>query len=701
MPKQNIGDIINNSIATVAIPGLPQPLSYLIPPDLYYMVGIGSQVQINLGNRRAIGWVIAKSESDDLSSQQFQLKPILSSVPAFPESLLGLFSWFSGYYCCSLAEAIANAIPSSVSKSTKTEDASAIFYSPDLHPPALTDSQSAAIDELAGAMETASFVPHLLFGVTGSGKTEVYINCINKAIELGKTALVIVPEISLTPQLFRNFSERINDPIAILHSQLAKGERWRAWQSLLRGDIKVAIGARSAIFAPLNNLGVIIVDEEHDASYKQSDGLRYSARDTAIMRAKLNSCPIILGSATPSFESLMNTKRGKYRLIEMPSRVTNRPLPQIEIVNLAKIRRKEMLSKNVSPQLFSALKETFDEGEQAVVLYNKRGFSSFLQCTTCGDVLKCPHCAVSLTYHKNNNLMICHYCDYRSQPLQYCPICRDPRLSSLSDPDGDTKIGEIVHCGAGTERIEEELLELFPDIRIARMDRDTVSQRNAHSRILDAMRSGNADLLLGTQMIAKGHDLPRVTLVGVIDADVGLHFPDFRANERVFQLITQAAGRAGRANLPGRVIVQTREANHPTMVALATGRFKAFVRYELEFRETLNYPPFTRMMRIVISSPHEELAAKTAKELTVSLQKHLEQLKELDDSPSNKLGEILGPTIAPLERIRGRFRHHLIIKSSSSKLLSLLGQHTLTLRKLIRKKDDIRITVDMDPLDML
>lgn len=546
------------------------------------------------------------------------------------------------------------------------------------------------------SLEDERFAPMLLFGVTGSGKTEVYIRAIKKALALGKSALVVVPEIALTPQLVDRFASRIEEPLAVLHSKVGATERWSAWSALIEGKLRVAVGARSAIFAPLQNLGLIIVDEEHESSYKQSDGLRYNARDVAVMRAKFSDCPAVLGSATPSFETLLNAKRGRYQLLELPSRVSSRPMPSIEVVDMRQIKRSEMASENISPHLAKALKETFDKKAQAVILYNRRGFSSYLQCDSCGEVVSCPHCSVAFTYHKRRNSLLCHYCDLKVDVPERCQFCCNPKTTRREEEHkaSDT-IGLLHHRGGGTERVAEEMQALFPEITIARMDRDTVGAKDSYRQILDSMRSGESDVLIGTQMIAKGHDLPGVTLVGIIDADVGLHLPDFRSSEKTFQLITQAAGRAGRGTEPGKVIVQTRQPNHPTIVATLTGRFMAFARFELDQRHGLNYPPWGRLLRVVISSPDLDESYRAAHDTAAACQHYCEEY--LNDETEYSL---LGPSTAPLERLRGRFRWNILIKSNSQRFISQLAGSLNKWRATI-PGDSIRIAVDVDPIDML
>lgn len=577
-------------------------------------------------------------------------------------------------------------------------------------PPSLTALQAGVVDRIGGLLDRKQFAPALLLGVTGSGKTEVYLRAIEKVLAEGGSALVIVPEIALTPQLFDQFESRLSVPPALLHSQVGPGSRWRAWENLLRGKTRVAIGARSAVFAPLNNLRLIIVDEEHESSYKQSDGLRYHARDVAVMRAKFGNATILLGSATPSFETLTNAKRGRYELLELPERVSARPLPAIEIVDLSRIKRRDMPSENLSPQLHTLIGETLEKRGQIIILYNRRGFSSFLQCGTCSEVLICPHCSVTMTFHRGKNRVLCHYCNESSSPPVYCGHCRNPRTSRIErEVDGMSEeeleaFGKLEPRGAGTEKIVDELGEQFPGARIVRLDRDTTTRKDSYRKILGSMRAGDADILVGTQMIAKGHDLPGVTLVGIIDADVGLHAPDFRSSERIYQLITQAAGRAGRGTEPGRVVVQTREPNHPTIVATVTGRFTAFARYELDYRKKLGYPPFRKLLRLIVSCPDSQDAFQAALDTRAALDTigdALAKERAPDAEQRDYAFSVLGPAPAPHEKLRARYRWHILVKAESSRVISHVAGQMHRWSASQTRYSDLRLNVDVDPYDML
>ena len=570
--------------------------------------------------------------------------------------------------------------------------------------PKLSDEQGNAVKKVTESINSQVFSPFLLYGVTGSGKTEVYIRTAREALSAGGAVLLILPEISLTPQIVDQFVSRLDQPIALLHGQVGTTARWNAWEKLRKGEIRVAIGARSAIFAPIPNLKLILVDEEHEPSYKQCDGLRYHARDVAVMRAKFSSCAVILGSATPSFESLLNVKRGRYQLLEMPTRISTRPVPKIEAINLNKIRRKDMPSENLSPQLYQAIEETLRNNKQIVILYNRRGFASYLQCETCSEPIRCPHCSVPLTYHKGKNQLLCHYCNLSMIPPQHCPVCRNPETTRIEvNSAGEQlvsdkkleKVGLLKQRGAGTEKVVGELASLFPSARIVRMDRDTVGKKDSYREILGKMRSGEADILVGTQMIAKGHDLPGVTLVGIIDADIGLHLPDFRASERVYQLITQAAGRAGRGKDPGRVFIQTRSPEHPTLVATIAARFKAFARYELQYRKELEYPPIGRLLRLIVSSTNRTEANLGADLVAEVVRK---TIQKMDEDPTTKL---LGPAPAPYEKLKGRYRWHILVKSNSATIVSQIAAGLNKWKTQNHGFKDFRLTVDVDPGEML
>lgn len=457
----------------------------------------------------------------------------------------------------------------------------------------LTEAQAAVVDAVSGD-EHAAF---LLHGVTGSGKTEVYMHAISNALKRGKNAIMLVPEISLTPQVLRVFRARFGDDVALLHSGLSAGERFDEWRRLLSGRAHVAIGARSAIFAPLSNLGLIIIDEEHDSSYVSESNPRYVTHEVALFRAKYNDCSIVLGSATPSVDSYYKARRGEYELLELPERVNRRALPEIQIVNMCK----EVYAGNggmLSRALETQLRECLERGEQAIIFINRRGYSSYMMCRSCGYVPKCERCDVSLVYHKEERVLKCHYCGNRYAVLDACPKCGSSAI----------KLGFM-----GTQTVVEKLGETFPNAKILRMDNDTTRGKDSHMSILSDFAAKKANILVGTQMIAKGHDFPDVTLVGVIDADMSLHFADYRAVERTYQLITQVAGRAGRDEKPGRVVLQTYTPNHYAYRFAASNNYVGFYEKEINLREVTKYPPFSRIIRVLVTSESEELASRVLK----------------------------------------------------------------------------------------
>lgn len=549
-------------------------------------------------------------------------------------------------------------------------------------PPRLTKKQQEVLNRVIKGIKSGKFSPFLLYGVTGSGKTEIYLRSIEEVIRLGKEAIVLVPEISLTPQLVSRFRSRFGNNIALLHSGLSEGERYDEWRRIKKRKVKIAIGVRSAIFVPFENLGMIIVDEEHETSYKQEEKLRYSARDLAMVRGKFASAVVILGSATPSLESYYNLQIGKLIPLSLPKRIENRPLPLVEVVDMRE-EAKDNSNKGLifSKRLKDTIKETLTRKEQVLLFLNRRGFATFAICEECGLIIKCPNCSVSLVHHFKGGALHCHYCDYSRQMPDLCPECKGGRVQSF---------------GLGTERVEEEVKRLFPYARVARMDRDTTTRKRSHHRILKKFEKGEIDILIGTQMIAKGHDLPGVTLVGVISADTGLGFPDFRASERTFQLLTQVAGRAGRGDLPGKVIVQTFNPGHYSIQQARLHDFVNFYREEIGFRKELNYPPFCRLINLRIISNSKRKAAEYAEDLG-GFSKDLLQ----KNGDYQKYIEILGPVTAPLEKLRGKYRWQMLVKGQKSNLLHSFARQVLQEAPLRIKGSGVTLSVDVDPINML
>jgi primosomal protein N' (replication factor Y) (superfamily II helicase) len=555
----------------------------------------------------------------------------------------------------------------------------------------LNQQQYDATQHIIKAIDQKLAQPILLHGITGSGKTEVYIEAARHALAQKKGVLIIVPEIALTPQLIERFRARLGNQIAILHSGLNKRTRWDSWRALIEKRNCIAIGARSAIFAPVSELGLIIVDEEHDSSYKQSDGLRYNARDLSVVRAKLENCPVVLGSATPSLETYYYAQEKRYHYVPLSYRHQSAGGLKIEIVDLNILKPWDMPTRHISPQLHEALKTTLSAGEQAFILYNRRGFASYLQCEKCDFTCQCPNCSVTMTYHQGNNTLLCHYCSFATVPSVFCPECsQKPRPS-----EGEQQLTypKLEHRGAGTEKIFDELRELFPATVIERLDRDSASDLATYKDILDRLRSKKIQVLVGTQMLAKGHDLPDVTLVGVSDCDVGLHMPDFRASERIFQLLTQASGRAGRGERAGRVLLQTRVPKHQSLLKTLTHDYPGFADYELKSRKAMLYPPFTRLLRIVATSLEREHGIEVLTHIRTVLESANEKIAVIADR-----ARVLGPTTAALQRLKGEYRAHLMIKCLSP---SRLNSFMKLARHATAKVKKVRVTFDVDPQDML
>jgi len=556
-------------------------------------------------------------------------------------------------------------------------------------PHAPTREQQAAINALRAGSAGEIF---LLHGVTGSGKTQVYIELLREVVEQrGQSAIVLVPEIALTPQTVDRFRAVFGDKVAVLHSGLSDGERYDAWLALRTGEKRIAVGARSAIFAPLSDVGAIIVDEEHEGSYKQGETPRYHAREAAIVRARNDGAVLVLGSATPSLESWTNAASGKYRLLTLPDRVAGGRLPDIEIVDLRQLTKRMSASRELhtgampsafgtvfSPELEDALAVRLELREQSIILLNRRGYAAFVQCGACGDVVACPNCSITLTYHRAPERLICHYCLHEEPPRTECARCGGITLRQR---------------GLGTQQVERLLAERYASARIARMDVDTTSGKWAHAEILDRVGRDEVDILLGTQMIAKGLDFPNVTLVGVIDADVGVNFPDFRASERSFQLLSQVAGRAGRGPKGGRVLIQTRLPGHHAVRCAVAHDYEGFIREELPTRLQPPYPPTVRLANIIFSGTSQASTAKLALA-------GAEWLHALLRARGEAGVTIVGPAPCPIERIKKRWRWHLLVKAESPGVLTRVSRYFVE-RFEVPARDGLRMVLDRDPVALL
>jgi len=739
-------------IIEVAIPlHLDRTFHYRVPPELEHQALAGRRAFVPFGRRRMTGYILGEA-TETPPHELKDILEVLDPDPLWTDNELEFFRWVAAYYLHPLGEVLKTALPAGINiqdrkgpnradagvkggKAVKTEavyravascepaphlgsKAAAILdmireggdvpaaelrrrfgaCSPQIKrlvelglvagetrevyrnpfgddvverdtPRHLSARQQAALDAVGAALDRHAFAPFLLHGVTGSGKTEVYLQAIARALDQGKNALVLVPEIALTPQLVQRFRARFGHGIAILHSGLSDGERYDEWRRIRRGQARIVIGARSAIFAPLAGIGIIIVDEEHEASFKQADGLRYNARDLALVRGRMERAAVLLGSATPLVTSRYAAEHGKLALLTLPERVEQRPMPVVELAPMKGV------ATAISPLLTPALEAALAAGEQAIIFLNRRGFATYLVCGECGAPLTCPNCSVSLTYHRQRGQSVCHYCDYAIPAPGTCPACGCQELKEL---------------GAGTERLEHDLRELVPQARILRMDSDTTGGKGSHERLLARMSDHSADILVGTQMIAKGHDFPGVTLVGVVNAEASLAMPDFRAAERTFQLLSQVIGRAGRGELPGRVVVQAQSSDHYAIQCAVRHDGDAFYRQELEFRREVGYPPFSFLACLGFSGTAE----RPVEEHADAMARLLMQLKR----EKGLRVEILGPAPAPLYRLRGRFRRQILLKAPT--------RHDL--RRLIAAwrhsrpaASPIREYVDIDPVDMM
>lgn len=537
-------------------------------------------------------------------------------------------------------------------------------------PLALTSQQQQAISPILSSIESGEHEGYVMFGVTGSGKTEVYMQAVNAVLKKGKEAIVLVPEISLTPQMVNRFKSRFGSDVAVMHSGLGMGEKYDEWRKIHRKEVKVVVGARSAIFAPFENVGIIIIDEEHETSYKQEDTPRYHARDIAMERGRFHQCPVVLGSATPTLETFARASKGVYQLLTMDKRMSEQGMPTVEIVDM----REELREGNrsmFSRDLLEKLQIRLERGEQSVLFLNKRGYSSFVMCRDCGYVVECPHCDISLTYHRINNHLKCHYCGYEEQVHASCPSCESDHFRFF---------------GTGTQKVEEELTKLLPSARVIRMDVDTTSRKGSHEKLLQQFGDRKADILLGTQMIAKGLDFPQVTLVGVLTADTMLNIPDFRSSEKTFQLLTQVSGRAGRHLLPGEVVIQTYSPEHYSVELASTHDYLGFYQKEMLLRKNHQYPPFYYLALVTVT--HQELT----KVVTVT-----ERITSYLEGQLSREAVILGPVSSPIARIKDRYRYQCIIKYKREPNLHHALKSVVEKYQSQMDQEKLAIHIDLNP----
>jgi primosomal protein N' (replication factor Y) (superfamily II helicase) len=725
-------------------------LDYAVPELLAEKIGIGSRVRVPFRERSALGTVVGLLADSDAQGIR-PIEALVGDAPILSEKLIELARWMSVYYCCPIEAVMRSLLPQvirraeiswkkqlfvsaakeigaddieklrrrapkqaelleAVSKLEKPIAAAELLrqtsldnqtlrslekrgfvvlreeaFARDPHADEqfiastdlmLNDEQAAAlaaVEEALVAPEKAR--PILLHGVTGSGKTEIYLQAIQGTLARGKTAIVLVPEISLTPQTVERFKSRFaetQEMVAVLHSHLSEGERHDEWHKIHAGRARIVVGARSAVFAPLENLGLIVVDEEHETSYKQEDAPRYHARDVAVVRAKLEGCAVLLGTATPSLESYHNAIQNKYRLLKLTQRVDNCQMPLIRIVDLRLERRKEKVAAILSEKLRKAITARLEKHEQTILFLNRRGFSTSLLCSNCGEARDCPNCSVALTFHRHAARLTCHLCGHTAAVPKKCPACSQDAL---------------IYSGFGTEKVEANVVHLFPDATVRRMDADSMSRKDAYRETLHAFRAGKIDILVGTQMIAKGLHFPNVTLVGIINADLALHMPDFRAGERTFQLLTQVAGRAGRGETPGEVFVQTYTPFSPSIQFARHHDFAGYFEQELEFRERCDFPPFKHVVLITVRSAHEGRAKLSAETIARRLKEAL---------PAEFI--LSAPSPAPLEKLQSQFRFHILMRGEAIMRLSRLVRETLDKLPL---PEDVVAAVDVDPYQLL
>src|SRR5213595_2672963 len=739
-----------NYVRVIIDRAIQREFDYSVPETLADRIGIGSRVRVPFRDKSALATVLAMPEHSDAKGIR-PIEALVGEAPAISESLLELAKWMSAYYCCPLETVMRSLLPQvirraevgwkkqlfvqplakidsdkidnlrkraprqaelleAIAKLEKPMPAAQLlrktsFDNQTLRALAkrglielreeaverdphaeeqfiettnreLNAEQILALNKITDALaapETAT--PILLHGVTGSGKTEIYLQAIRIALERGKSAIVLVPEISLTPQTVERFKSRFaeaHEVVAVLHSHLSEGERHDEWHKIHSGRARIVIGARSAVFAPLKELGLMIVDEEHETTYKQEEAPRYHARDVAIVRAKIEKCAVVLGSATPSLESYHNATVGKYNLMTLTQRVDEQQMPLMRIVDLRQERRKAKIVPILSEKLSQAIADRLEKREQTILFLNRRGFSTSLLCSNCGVARNCPNCSVALTFHRHMARLSCHLCGHTAAVPKKCPECGKDAL---------------IYAGFGTEKVESTVSHLFPKANVRRMDADSMIRKEAYRETLRNFRTGKIDILVGTQMIAKGLHFPNVTLVGIINADLALHLPDFRAGERTFQLLTQVAGRAGRGETSGEVFVQTYTPFSPSIQFARHHDFAGYFQQELEFRERCNFPPFKHAILITARSAHEGRAKLSAETLKRRLKDALPEEFILGDA-----------TPAPLEKLQGQFRFHILIRGEAIMRLSRLVRETLD---KLPFPEDVTVTVDVDPYQLL
>ena len=691
--SQTVTDLL---VAQVAVPlPIPTIFSYGVPEHLLPRAVPGVRVTVPFRNTEITGYLVGTDSQIEDSTSPKKLKSILAILddqPVLSSGMLQLTKWVGEYYGSSWGEAIENALPRWVKYGKKTEkyiEKAKQGNAAPVHPLqdyTLSPEQEKAFRIIEKALATKHSKPMLIYGVTGSGKSELYIRAIRETLKRNRAAICLVPEIALTEQLRRFFSGHFGDNLEILHSKMTDGERFLTWKRIEMGTCNVVLGPRSAVFAPIPNLGLIIMDEEHEGSYKQETTPRYHAREVAAWRAQHEEALFLMGTATPSLESMALAEQGKIDRVDLTERIDQKAMPKVEVIDLKRYEGDKRPSLLFSPPLMREIGTNLKNGEGTMLLLNRRGFSTSIRCPKCGKVEECKLCQVSLTFHQEQNLLLCHYCNYQKKVPGVCGECKAPMLRFM---------------GFGTEKVESEVSRFFPSARIARMDADTTRKRDSHEKILEKFREQKIDILIGTQMIAKGFDFPHVTLVGVVLADVGLRLPDFRSSERTFQLLTQFAGRAGRGIKPGRVMIQTWMPEHPSIRFSKEHDFLDFYAHEKRCREEFHYPPYRSLVNIIIRSHDEKKAYLFAKEIRDGFKKEFSVLDPRTAGHERILGpeiEIIGPAPLPFYKLRGHFRWHVMLKIPKDLLLS---SRIYSLLMSLKKPSAVAFQLDVDPLNIL
>lgn len=681
-------------VVDVPTQALDRAFDYIVPPFLRDDVTIGSYVVVPLGSRKVGGYVIELGNAPAIA-EPTKLKEIISvsgSSPLLTPDMIDLALWVKDRYACRAVDVLRAMLPPStralkisqrpakrrVPPAAQASDSKAFGEAGMKSPFALTPAQEKALSFIEEALLRKDPKPILLHGVTASGKTEVYLRAIQTCIARGNSAIVLVPEISITPQMVDRFRERFGDLVAVLHSRLSGGERAKEWERLARGEAMVAIGARSCVFAPCRKLGLIVVDEEHEGSYKQEEAPRYHAREVAIKRASIQGAVVLLGSATPSIETSYHTISGDYRLVSLPDRIDSRPLPHVEIVDM----KEEHASGNrgvFSRRLSAAIREHLERGESIMLFLNRRGYSTFVLCRECGHALRCPDCDVSLTMHSDEGVMRCHWCGHEEAIPNICPNCKGHRIGQY---------------GIGTERVEKEVLRAFPGAKVLRMDLDTTRRKGSHEAILSAFSRGEYNVLVGTQMIAKGLDFPSVTLVGVISADISLNLPDFRSSERTFQLLVQVAGRSGRGNTPGKVVIQTYCPSHYAVLYAGRYDYEGFYAKELALRQELGSPPFSHLISVMTTSEDEGKVVQAVGQLS-------SRFRQIASQQGNPFLQVLGPSPLPVKRVKRVYRWHIILKVSNVIKGSEIAYRIASETAKAYARQGVKVAIDVDPQSMI